>query len=256
MDIVMIGSGNAAAVLGRKFRDAGHTILQVVSRNASAASKLAYDWDTESTNYLSLINKAADVYVIAVADDAISTIVAELKLPRTKLVVHTAAAVSKDVLKGVSDQYGVFYPLQSLRKEMEAVPDIPVFFDGNDDIAKKKLESLARSISPINAVNAGDDKRMKLHVAAVIANNFINHFYVLLEEYCKNEGVDFRQLLPLMQETARRLENGSPRLAQTGPAIRRDKETIAKHLELLEKYPALKRIYKLFTESIQDSTAV
>ncbi len=252
----MIGSGNAAAVLGRKFRKAGHTILQVVGRNASAASKLAYEWDTESTNYLSLINKEADVYVIAVTDDAIGSIISELKLPSRTMVVHTAAAVSKDILKGVSDHYGVFYPLQSLRKEMETIPDIPIFFDGSDDITKKKLESLARSISPINTVNAGDDKRMKLHVAAVMANNFINHFYVLLEEYCKKEGIDFRLLLPLMEETAHRIENGSPKLAQTGPAIRRDKETISKHLELLENHPALKKIYKLFTESIQDSTAV
>ena len=43
MDIVIIGSGNVAAVLGRKFTAAGHKIVQIISRNASAASELAYE---------------------------------------------------------------------------------------------------------------------------------------------------------------------------------------------------------------------
>src|SRR5688572_31762571 len=82
MDIVILGSGNVAAVLGRKFKAAGHSILQIVSRNASVASKLAYEWDTESTNYSSIINRNADVYIIAVSDDAIEDVVADLQLPK------------------------------------------------------------------------------------------------------------------------------------------------------------------------------
>ena len=124
MEIVIIGSGNVAAVLGRKFKAAGHNILQVISRNASAASALAYEWDTESANYISLINKMADVYIIAVSDDAIDNVVTDLRLPG-KVVAHTAASVSKEILKNVTAHYGVFYPLQSLRKDMTILPEIP-----------------------------------------------------------------------------------------------------------------------------------
>ena len=145
MDIVIIGSGNVAAVLGRKFKAAGHTILQIYSRNAAAASELAYEWDTESTNYKITINKNADVYIIAVSDDAIDDVTADLKLPG-KIVVHTAASVPKEVLKNVTTHYGVFYPLQSLRKEMKSLPDTPIFYDGSDELTKRKLESLAKSI--------------------------------------------------------------------------------------------------------------
>ena len=253
MDIIIIGSGNVASVLGRKFRAANHRILQVVSRNASAASKLAYEWDTESTNYLSLINKKAEVYLIAVPDDAIDDIVSELKLPAKRVVAHTAASVSKDILKTVSNHYGVFYPLQSLRKEMTQLPEVPIFFDGNDETAKKTLEQLAHSISKENVIHAGDDSRLKLHVAAVIVSNFTNHLYSLAEEYCKKEGLDFKQLLPLIEETALRIKDISPRLAQTGPAIRHDKETLQKHIELLKDHPQLKNIYVLLTESIQQN---
>lgn len=250
MDIVIIGSGNVAAVLGRKFKAAGHNITQVYSRNASAASELAYVLDTESTNYKSMISKSADVYLIAVNDDAIDEVADDLKLPG-KVVAHTAASVPKEVLSNVSAHYGVFYPLQSLRKEMAVLPDVPVFFDGSDEIAKKKLETLARSISSEQVGEAGDDARARLHVAAVVVSNFTNHLYKLAEDYCRQEGLDFRQLQPLIEETALRLRNSSAAAAQTGPALRHDKETIQKHLELLGSHPQLKNIYLMLTESIQ-----
>lgn len=250
MDIVIIGSGNVAAVLGRKFKAAGHDILQIYSRNAAAATELAYELDTESTNYKILINKNAAIYLIAVADDAIADVLEELRLPG-KIVAHTAAAVPKEILKKVTHHYGVFYPLQSLRKEMTTLPDVPIFFDGSDEKTKTVLEQLAHSISADKVMEAGDDARLKLHVAAVVVSNLVNHLYFLAEDYCRKEGLDFKQLLPLIEETASRLKDTSPKQVQTGPAIRHDNETIHKHLELLKAHPQLKNIYILLTESIQ-----
>lgn len=250
MDIVIIGSGNAAAVLGRKFTAAGHKIVQIISRNASAASELAYEWDTESANYMSLINQNADVYIIAVSDNALEEVVSTLKLPG-KVVAHTAGAVSKEVLKNVTSHYGVFYPLQSLRKEITSLPDIPIFFEGSDKTATNTLQKLAQSVSFEKATAAGTEDRLKLHVAAVIVSNFTNHLYVLAEKYCQKEGIDFHQLLPLIEETVQRLKESSPADTMTGPAIRHDQETIQKHIELLKDHPQLQKIYQAITESIQ-----
>lgn len=252
MDIVIIGSGNVAAVLGRKFIAAGHKIVQIISRNASAASELAYEWDTESANYMTLVNGHAEVYMIAVADTALPEVAAQLKLPG-KVVAHTAGSVSKDVLKNVTAHYGVFYPLQSIRKETGHLPDIPIFFEGSDAVAIQTLEQLARTISFEQPASAGSDQRLKLHVAAVIVNNFSNHLFALAEKYCRDEGLDFHQLLPLITETVQRLHTHSPAETMTGPAVRRDQETINKHLELLESHPHLQKIYRLLTESIQMS---
>lgn len=249
MDIVIIGSGNVAAVLGRKFKEAGHHIVQVVSRNAPAASAIAYELDTESANYWSLINRNADVYIIAVSDQAIGEIISDLKLPG-KVVAHTAASVSKDVLVPVTRHYGVFYPLQSLRKEMPNIPEIPIFFDGSDEKAKKTLESLARSISREKVETSSDDQRTKLHIAAVVAGNFTNHLFALTEDFCRKEKIDFRLLLPLIMETAQRLQSVSASQVQTGPATRDDQETIQKHLKLLEKHPKLRKVYEFMSESI------
>jgi predicted short-subunit dehydrogenase-like oxidoreductase (DUF2520 family) len=250
MDIVMIGSGNVAGVLGRKFTAAGHKIIQVVSRNAAAASELAYEWDTESANYMSLINKQADVYLIAVADNALVEVTADLKLPG-KVVAHTAGSVSKDVLKKVTDHYGVFYPLQSIRKDIDRLPEIPVYFEASDEKAAGTLGRLAGSISSKPPLTADGEDRLKLHVAAVIANNFTNHLYALAEQFCLKEKIDFRQLMPLIEETVQRLKTSSPADTQTGPAVRNDELTLQKHLDILKDHPHLKKVYSFLTESIQ-----
>jgi predicted short-subunit dehydrogenase-like oxidoreductase (DUF2520 family) len=252
MNIVIIGTGNTATVLGRKFSNAGHRIVQVFGRDASAASKLAYQFDTESTNYWSVIRKDADVYLIAVADEAITDVAKHVHVPG-KIVAHTAGSVKKDVLKNMSHHYGVFYPLQSLRKDVNELPDIPIFIDASDEQTKKKLEQLAQSISQDAVVVANDDQRLKMHIAAVIVSNFTNHLYKLAEDYCQKEGIDFRQLIPLIEETVSRLKAISPSKTQTGPAIRHDVPTVQHHLAQLEKYPQLKEIYEVMTESIQSS---
>src|SRR5436305_7552374 len=128
MQIVIIGTGNTATVLGRKLKKAGHRILQVFGRDSMAASKLAYELGTESTNYWNVVNRNADIYILAVSDIAVDEIIKELHL-QDKTVVHTAASVSKDVLKDKAGHFGVFYPLQSLKKEIDHLPEIPVIID-------------------------------------------------------------------------------------------------------------------------------
>ena len=249
MDIVIIGTGNTASILGRRFKQAGHQILQVYGRNASKASELAYELDSVSTNYASTLNKEADIYLVAVSDNAITWVLNELSLP-SSTIVHTAASISKDILRPYTTHYGVFYPLQSLKKEVTGPNDIPILIDASDPSTKHLLQSLGHTISNM-VVEADDEKRLKLHLAAVFCNNFVNHIYTLMKQYCDREGLDFHMLIPLIQETSKRVSLFEPGYAQTGPAIRRDTETLNRHLSLLEDQPQLKEIYRLFTESIQ-----
>ncbi|MGZ5286412.1 MAG: Rossmann-like and DUF2520 domain-containing protein [Flavisolibacter sp.] len=251
MNIVIIGTGNTATVLGRKLRAAGHIIVQVYGRDTKAASDLAYELDTESTNYWNVVNRQADIYIIAVSDIAIEEVMRELNLPG-KTIVHTAASVSKHVLQPATPHYGVLYPLQSLKKDLGYDPDIPMIIDASDAHTLRLLNVIAHSISH-KVIEADDEQRLKLHLAAVFCNNFVNHLYALAEQYCKKEKLDFYMLVPLIRETAARLEHLLPSQSQTGPAIRNDQNTIEKHREMLVEYPQLKKVYDLFTESIYQS---
>ncbi len=249
MEIIIIGTGNTATVLGRKLKAAGHSILQVYGRNAAAASELAYELESESTNYWSVVNRDADIYILAVSDIAIEEMVKELRLPE-KTIVHTAASVSKNILKGSTSHFGVFYPLQSLKKENRHSPEIPIIIDASDETTLHLLENLASTISTTVA-EANDAQRLKLHLAAVFCNNFVNHLYALMEDYCHKENLDFNLLIPLIQETALRLATISPSSSQTGPATRADQTTIDKHLALLTSHQHLKELYEMMTKSIQ-----
>lgn len=248
-DIVIIGTGNTATVLGRKLKQAGHHIVQVAGRNPVPATLLAAELNASPCTSAASLHRDASFYLLAVSDNALAGIQNEWKLPN-RLQAHTAGAVSIDILKGALAEYGVLYPLQSLRKEIKLSPEIPLLVDGNNEAAREKLRAIALSVSPL--VNtAGDAQRLQLHLAAVLVNNFTNHLYALAENYCKDNGLDFHFLLPLIKETALRLDSFSPQQVQTGPAVRNDTDTIRRHLDLLKDDNTLKEIYSLLTKSIQ-----
>lgn len=248
MRIVIIGSGNVATVLGRLSRQKGHEVAQVVSRNATHARLLADELNCASADYNEKLNDHADIYIIAVADSALQELNSRIHLGN-KLVLHTAGSVGKDVLNGISNNYGVLYPLQSLRKEMEYETNIPFLIDGNTADTITLVEDFAKTLSS-SISKATDDERLKLHVAAVMVSNFTNHLYALAEDFCKKEHVDFSLLKPLIKETAERIEKFSPAAVQTGPAVRNDIFTIDKHLRILTDHTQLKYMYIKLTDSI------
>lgn len=248
MQIVIIGSGNVATVLGRLCKVNGHEVLQVVSRNMQHAEMLAKELGCDHTDFVGKINSDADIYLAAVADTALFDLDKQLKLGN-KLVLHTAGSVPKTVLQNVSANYGVLYPLQSLRKEMQYNNNIPLLVDGNTEDTVALISDFAKTLSG-QVSRADDDQRLKLHVAAVVVSNFTNHLFAMAEGFCKKEGVDFSLLEPLIRETAVRIEHISPSDAQTGPAVRNDIFTIDKHLRVLTDHPALKYLYIKLTDSI------
>lgn len=248
MRIVIIGSGNVASVMGRLLQKKNHQIIQVVSRSASHAKILADELSCPFSDSDSTVDRSADIYLFAVSDGALYELNKSFQLGN-KLVLHTAGSVPKDVLKDISVNYGVLYPLQSLRKEMEYTAEIPFLIDGNSGESITVIEDFAKTLSG-KVVKADDDARLKLHVAAVVVSNFTNHLYALAEEFCEKEKIDFKLLAPLIKETAERVETHSPASVQTGPAQRNDVFTLDKHLRLLSNYPRLKYIYLKLTDSI------
>jgi predicted short-subunit dehydrogenase-like oxidoreductase (DUF2520 family) len=247
MRVTLIGSGNVATVLGRKIFHAGHIIHQVFSRNTNHLKLLSDELSSAVVTETQSIDTSADLYIVAVSDDSLLKIGEWLHLD-DRLVVHTAGSVPMDILAKVSSNYGILYPLQSLRKET-AEPFIPVLVDGNNPWNKTKLSAFAQSFA--DTVNfADDEERRKLHLVAVITNNFSNHLFSLVEDYCQKENVDFRMIMPLLEETVKRLSFDSPANMQTGPAARNDRSTISKHKEMLQHHPALLKLYEEMTGMI------
>lgn len=250
MRIVIIGSGNVATVLGRIFKKNGHQVIQVMSRHHSNAKILADELGCAYTNYDGVTDMSADIYLVAITDSVLFDLNKSFSLGN-KLIVHTAGSVPKDVLQNISTNYGIIYPFQSLRKEMELIPEIPLLVDGNTEEATILIEDFAKTLSP-SVRRTTDDERLKLHVAGVVVNNFTNHLYTVAEDFCRKENVDFKLLFPLIQETTRRIIVYAPKDVQTGPAVRNDVFTLDKHLRILSTHPKLKYLYLKLTDSIMN----
>ena len=241
--IVLFGSGNVATQLAKAFlKSDAVKIIQVFSRNNSIP--FLKNHQIEIINDLQQLKKA-DIYLIAISDDAIASF--SQKIPfKNVLTVHTSGAVPLQVI--TAEKKGVFYPLQSISKSKKInFKKVPICIEASSKKDRKLLKKLAKSISD-KVYKIDSEQRKNLHVAAVFVNNFVNHLYAIAEEICVEKNVPFKILQPLIKETAKKTEKLSPYQAQTGPAKRRDKKTIAKHVKLLNEEQ--QKIYKLLTSSI------
>ncbi len=228
ISVVVIGRGNVATHLNNAFLKADDVIVtQINSRKLENIPK-------------------ADVTIIAVSDDAISEVSSKIK---NSFVVHTSGASDLKLLKN-SKRKGVFYMLQTFSKDKEVTfSEIPFCLEAENESDFVLLEKLAKSIGK-KVYDVNSEQRKALHVAAVFVNNFTNHLYKIGNDICNEHNVPFEVLQPLINETASKIETLSPEEAQTGPAIRNDKNTIKNHLELLNKNQ--QKIYKTITKSIQN----
>jgi predicted short-subunit dehydrogenase-like oxidoreductase (DUF2520 family) len=248
--ITIIGAGNVANHLAKRLFEKNHTVLQIFSRSIDNATKLAKTVNAEPVNTLEQIQDKADIYIIAVKDDAIESVSQQLNL-KNQLQVHTSGATPSTVLSNHTNRFGVFYPLQTFSKEKKAdFEQLPMCIDANNADDLKILEAFAQSICP-NVYHINDKERAILHVCAVMVNNFTNHLFAVADDILKQENLSLEVLKPLIRETVSKIEVHPPKSMQTGPAVRNDDNTIQKHIHFLEKYPKYQLLYQLLSDSIR-----
>jgi predicted short-subunit dehydrogenase-like oxidoreductase (DUF2520 family) len=248
IQVSIIGSGNVAQHLIQAFAKTTEIeLVQVFSRKPELIFSLVPNHKIISDYNLL---KAVDLIIIAVSDDAIAIVSAQITL-KNQLVVHTSGSVSMDSLNS-NNRKGVFYPLQtfSASKEID-FKLIPICLEATTRKDYQILEKVAKSISDVT-YNINSEQRKALHVAAVFVSNFVNHLYQIGNELCLENDLSFEILKPLITETANKIQTLSPTQAQTGPAKRNDTQTIKAHLSFLTN-DNQKEIYKLLTKSIIDN---
>jgi predicted short-subunit dehydrogenase-like oxidoreductase (DUF2520 family) len=247
--IVIIGSGNLATHLGRVLIKRGYNLVQVFSKTMANAKALGTELNVPFSNSVAKLNKAADIYFLCVKDDVIHQFLNKIDLTN-RLIVHTSGSTPLNILRPYSKNIGVFYPLQTFKKEHKAkFKKVPLLIEANTVSNKNKLLSIARDLSK-NVYELNSNQRQLLHLAAVFACNFTNHLYSIAENICSQNQIDFNLLKPLIKLTAKRIESESPAVLQTGPAFRKDYKTIEFQELLLKDDPVLLEIYKSFTKDI------
>ncbi len=241
MKVVLIGRGRVATHMGKALLQAGHQLTSVNSRT------------------LAELPQHADIYIIAVKDSALQEVIKRLcscQSPNTPslrrgqgeapLLVHTAGSMPLSVFDGYASNCGVLYPMQTFSMDREVnFREIPLFIEGDDPRIRAVAESLSAHVYELSTAD-----RKYLHLAAVFACNFANHCYTLAADVLARKGLPFDVMLPLVDETARKVHELHPTDAQTGPAARGDQNVMAAQSALLDG--RLQAIYNLMSESIQD----
>ncbi len=212
LNIVILGAGNVATHLSEALLNAGYSVLQLWKRGE--------------------ILRDADLYFIAVSDDAIEEV--SKLIPENKCFTHTSGSV--ELSRG-----GVFYPLQTFTKNIPVDwTDIPILIEEiQTDIGINagiqnfvSLQTIAKNIST-NVHFVTSEQRRQLHLAAVFACNFTNHLWAISEDLLNEKKMSFDLLKPLINQTVQKIQNHHPKDVQTGPAIRDDLKTLEKHQEIL-----------------------
>ncbi|MEL7268770.1 MAG: DUF2520 domain-containing protein [Bacteroidota bacterium] len=246
LSVVLVGTGNVAEHLFHAFEDnEAVNVLAVMGRNALQQHPFGEKF-LRHTNYENL--PQADVYLLAVSDSAIAEVSERLSSDQ-RFLVHVSGATPMERIAG--ERKGVFYPLQTFTKGKTLdFKDIPILVEASSSELQTLLLELGKNISQTVQV-VSSKKREKLHLAAVFANNFVNHLFAISETICAMQDVTFDLLKPLIYETAHKLEILTPKQAQTGPAKRGDMETMKKHLSQLNDNQT-KDLYTLISQAIQN----
>ncbi|UTA68195.1 Rossmann-like and DUF2520 domain-containing protein [Emticicia sp. 21SJ11W-3] len=260
MKISMIGAGNVAWHLSIALEDHHHQVCEVYSRKqVKARALVSMLYQAKVKTDLDFSESAAEVFILAVADDAIAEVCSMLVLPENAILVHTSGTKSLEDLQNLMIAHhdlpvrcGVFYPLMtfSIQKKM-SLKEVPFCIEAEEASAEDKLVQLAQSVSNTVYLISSRERKV-LHVAAVFACNFTNHLLALANEITTEENLEFELLKPLIKETFQKaLLADHPADVQTGPAIRGDKSTINTHLLYLNNQPDLFEIYEVMSESIR-----
>ena len=248
-----MGAGRLATQLAKALKNAGHDILAVYSRTMESAEALSRIVGGSPTNSIKALPLSADAYIIAVKDSVLPGVISQLAQDREQQpFFHTAGSVPMSVFGG-HECHGVIYPMQTFSKERDVdFSRVPLFIEGSNERACSIAKELSASVSH-DVTMLSSSQRRYLHLAAVFACNFANHCYALAAQLLEIHGLPFSAMLPLIDETAQKVHDMSPRHAQTGPAVRYDENVMQAHLELLEDDSVIQDVYRLMSLSIHQT---
>lgn len=244
ISVSIIGSGALSRSLFAAMSSLPSIDFQgVFGRNKDDATHFGRYWITKWEKVLQ-----SDLILLAVPDDHIIALYE--RLDSFKGIVAHCSGITPLIPRTVGNS-GVFYPLNSFNKTLATeLKSTPFFIEATSEESQTVLEQIAKALSS-KVIPLSSDSRAKLHLAAVISQNFSNHMYALSERYCSEHGLDFEWIKPMLKGSLISTLQSSAVETQSGPAKRNDLKTLEKHRVLLKDHLTLLELYNSMTTSIQ-----
>jgi len=193
--------------------------------------------------------EGVDLLVIAVPDDSVAKVAADVSPVQSTVVAHMAGSLGLDVLDPHPRRAAV-HPLASLPSpELGAERLRGAWFAIAGD---HLIESVVASLEG-RSFTVTDRQRAGYHAAAAIASNHLVALLAQVERIAASVDVPFEAYLDLVRATVENVAALGAAEALTGPAARGDEATIARHIDAL---PADERqLYEMLADACRKLAA-
>jgi predicted short-subunit dehydrogenase-like oxidoreductase (DUF2520 family) len=259
LSIGIAGAGRMAQALGRLLVERGDPVAAVASRGESAARAAEFiGGGVEAVSYKELPRRAGRI-LIAVADSAVPAVAGTLAEAMAEaglsggVALHTCGTLGPEALEPLADRgvsCGTIHPLQTVAAPGQGVAALPgsAFAVAGDTEALAWAERIA-AILDGEPLRIAPKFRPVYHAAAVMASNYVvtllDAAVILMGAAGITEDRALRAIAPLAKASLNNAADLGPLRALTGPIERGDSETVALHLNALEKEPeSVRELYR------------
>ena len=251
--VFILGAGRAGRSLARALRAGGVQVAGLHGRNADPAEGITAGPPPKSLG-------SATCVLVTVRDaqleGALETLTTAAIAPAA-IVLHASGSVDPSglgALRRAGHACGTFHPLVALSDPEHAPQTLRgawIGIDGDPE-ARTVSERLAAAVAA-NVLYIPLGEKARYHAAAVFASNFPTVLMCLAEELLREVGiapdVARRALHPLFASAVENLRGGSGAGALTGPIVRGDADTIARHLDALRAHPDTLDAYRALSRA-------
>jgi len=261
--VAIVGAGRLATFLAIALHDAGFTITEVVARvslgSRRRARSLAAKVGAQAVTAHSAALNATLLWFcvpdreIRKAATALADQLPALKAVREKrklrFAFHSSGALlSRELepLRKAGVAVASVHPLMTfIDGAQPSLRGVPFAIEG-DQAAKRVARRIVHQLGG-ESFSLPASRKAAYHAWATLTSPLLLAFLVTLEETARAAGLTRedarRKSLPIIRQTLANYSRLGPARSFSGPLIRGDAETVAKHLAVLKKHPGAREVY-------------
>lgn len=272
--VAFVGAGKLAGFVAPALAQAGYRITEIVARAGAGSMKRARTLARRVGARAVTANRAAldaDVLWFAVPDGEIQRAAESLaraakalrmKLLRPRFAFHSSGALGSGELaslRKLGTRVASVHPLMTfVPRSRPSLAGVPFAVEGNGS-AIRVARTMVRELGGNSFVLAAQPK-VAYHAWATMTSPLLVAYLVTLEKAAHAAGLGrgkARQMsLPIIRQTVENYARMGPANSFSGPFVRGDAETVAKHLALLKRSPKVRAVYRALARMALDGLPV
>jgi predicted short-subunit dehydrogenase-like oxidoreductase (DUF2520 family) len=257
--VAIVGAGSLATFLAVALHDAGFTITEIVARNSPQSRRhartLAAKVGAQTVTANSAALDAALLWFcvpdreIRGAASALAGHLAVHQKHKVRFAFHSSGALLSrelDPLRKTGAAVASVHPLMTFVPGAHpSLTGVPFAMEG-DDAATRVARRIVCELGG-ESFSLPASRKAAYHAWATLTSPLLLAFLVTLEDAARAAGFTRqdarRKSLPIIRQTLANYSRLGPAQSFSGPLVRGDAETVAKHLAVLKKHPGAREVY-------------